>query len=148
MLKAAIIFFVLGVLSMIFGLLGLGGLSDDFGETILWVFFIFALMSFIGSVKIEKKNFHELKTIFIAVLTTTFLIGVYTNNIAYADENATTTKGKVKEIANDGARATKKTGRKIEDKTCEMINGKMKCAAKKVKHEIQNAADNVRDAAD
>lgn len=61
MLKAAFTFFILGILSMIFGLFGVGGISADLGETILWVFFIFALMSFIGSLKIERKNYHELQ---------------------------------------------------------------------------------------
>jgi hypothetical protein len=55
MLKAAITFFILGILSMVFGLLNVGGISVEFGEMILWVFFIFALMSFIGSMNIERK---------------------------------------------------------------------------------------------
>ncbi len=53
-----------------------------------------------------------------------------------------------KEVANDTARAAKKTTRAVKDKTCEMINGKMECAAQKVKHAAQNGADHVEDAID
>lgn len=56
MLRAAIIFFILGLLAMLFGTFGIFGLSTDMGEMILSVFFIFALMSFIGSAEIERKR--------------------------------------------------------------------------------------------
>ena len=64
---------------------------------------------------------------------------------AFADETVTET---VKEAANDTKRGAKKAARKVQDKTCEMVNGKMNCAVKKVKHSIQNGADNVEDAVD
>ena len=64
---------------------------------------------------------------------------------AIADE---TVKEKAKEIGNDAKRSAKSTGRAIKDKTCEMINGKMECAAQKVKHSLQNGADKVEDAVD
>lgn len=56
MLQAAIIFFVLGLLAMLLGVLGVAGLSIEFGEMLLSVFFIFALMSFIGSAEIERRK--------------------------------------------------------------------------------------------
>ena len=56
MLQAAITFFVLGLLAMLLGTLGVAGLSVEIGEMILSVFFIFALMSFIGSAEIERKK--------------------------------------------------------------------------------------------
>jgi hypothetical protein len=59
-----------------------------------------------------------------------------------------TTKADVKEAANDTARAAKKAGRKVKDEVCEMIDGKMKCVAKKIKHSAQNAGDKVEDALD
>jgi len=49
---------------------------------------------------------------------------------------------------NDTKRGVKKAARAAEDKTCELVNGKMECAAKKVKHSIQNGADKVEDAID
>lgn len=41
--------------------------------------------------------------------------------------------------------ATNKTVRKVEDKTCEMVNGKLECAGKKAKHKLQNAKDEAQD---
>lgn len=60
MLKAAITFFILGLLAMLFGAFGVLGLSTDMGEMILSVFFIFALMSFIGSAEIERKRHKDI----------------------------------------------------------------------------------------
>jgi uncharacterized protein YjbJ (UPF0337 family) len=57
-------------------------------------------------------------------------------------------KSKAKEVVSDMGRGTKKTGRAIKDKTCEMSNGKMECAAQKLKHSVQNAADQLEDAVD
>lgn len=53
-----------------------------------------------------------------------------------------------KELGNDTARAVKKAGREIEDKACEMVNGKLDCATKKIEHAAENAADKAKDLAD
>ncbi len=66
-------------------------------------------------------------------------------NFAQADQSM---KAKVKEAGNDAARATKQGVRDVKDKTCEMVNGKMECAAQKVKHKVQQGADKVEDAMD
>jgi hypothetical protein len=86
----------------------------------------------------------NLKTLF-TVLVTTTLIGAFTNHRAYADDSV---KKDVKEAGHDTKRAMKKAGRKVHDKTCEMVNGKMSCAGKKLKHGVQNAGDKVEDAVD
>lgn len=57
------------------------------------------------------------------------------------------TKDATKEAYEDTKKATKKAYRSAKDKTCEMVNGKMECAAKKAGHSIQNAADEVKDKA-
>lgn len=57
-------------------------------------------------------------------------------------------KTKASEAMNDTKRGVQKAGRAVKDKTCEMINGKMECAAQKAKHSIQNTADSVKDAID
>lgn len=64
-----------------------------------------------------------------------------------ASEAAGNAAAATKEAAQDTGKAIKKGGRAAADKTCEMINGKMECAAKKVKHKVQNAADEVKDKA-
>lgn len=52
------------------------------------------------------------------------------------------------EATSDIGRGFNKATRKVEDKTCEMVNGKAECAVKKTKHSIQNGADSVEDAID
>ena len=39
----------------------------------------------------------------------------------------------------------KKAYRDVKDQTCEWINGKLECAAEKVKHKIQNKTDEMKD---
>ena len=53
----------------------------------------------------------------------------------------------VKEGASDVSKGAKKAGRKIKDETCEMVNGKMECAAKKAGHKVENAVDEAKDKA-
>lgn len=55
---------------------------------------------------------------------------------------------KIKETISDSKRAVKQKGRDFEDRTCELVNGKMVCALKKVKHSAEKRADQVKDAAD
>lgn len=55
---------------------------------------------------------------------------------------------RTEEAVNDTGRGVKRASRKVQDETCEMVNGKMNCALKKTKHSIQNGADNVEDALD
>lgn len=61
---------------------------------------------------------------------------------------AETAKSKTEEVTGDAKRGVKSTVREVKDKTCEMVNGKMECAAQKVKHSIQNTSDKVEDAVD
>lgn len=64
---------------------------------------------------------------------------------SFAEESL---KSKAKEAGNDASRSVKKGTRAVKDKTCELVNGKMECAAQKVKHSLQNAGDKVEDAVD
>jgi len=56
------------------------------------------------------------------------------------------TKQKMEEAGRDTKRGAKKAWRGTKDKTCELVNGKMECAAKKAKHSMQNSADDIEDA--
>ena len=49
MLRAAIAFFVLGLVAILLGANGVGGLSLEIGTTLLFVFLILAVISFIAS---------------------------------------------------------------------------------------------------
>lgn len=65
--------------------------------------------------------------------------------VGFADD---TVGEKVEEAAKDTGRAVKKSARKVKDKSCEMVNGKMECAAKKAKHSAKNVGDKIEDATD
>ncbi len=51
-----------------------------------------------------------------------------------------------KETVHDVKKGTKKAARKVKDKTCELVDGKMSCAGKKLKHKAQNVGDDIDDA--
>jgi hypothetical protein len=61
-------------------------------------------------------------------------------------------EGNVSQTAKEGVSDVKKTVRKgvrkSKDKTCELVNGKMECAAKKLKHKAQNVGDDINDKMD
>lgn len=48
---------------------------------------------------------------------------------------------KIGAAGNKTADSVKSAVRKGEDKTCEMVNGKMSCIGKKIKHKMQDASD-------
>lgn len=60
-----------------------------------------------------------------------------------------TAESELKEDMKEGVEDTKKTARKetraLKDKTCELVNGKMECAGKKLKHRAQDLGDEVKD---
>lgn len=59
---------------------------------------------------------------------------------AHAEE---TVVEKAQTGANKAGDGMKKAYRGAKDKVCEMVNGKMECVAKKMKHKMQNAGDAV-----
>jgi uncharacterized membrane protein YtjA (UPF0391 family) len=55
MLRAAIAFFVLGLVAILLGANGFGGLSVEIGKTLLFVFLILAIVSFVASMVVGKR---------------------------------------------------------------------------------------------
>ena len=55
MIRAAIAFFVLAIIAFFLGASGIAGISMEIGRTLLVVFLILAVLSFIGSVVTGKK---------------------------------------------------------------------------------------------
>lgn len=49
MLRAALAFFVIGLVAMIFGVSGVAGMSVEIGQTLLYVFLVLAIISFLVS---------------------------------------------------------------------------------------------------
>lgn len=60
---------------------------------------------------------------------------------ASAGESTTEKVGNSVDKAGD---SVKRGYRKIKDKSCEMVNGKMECAAKKVGNKMRNATDSIK----
>lgn len=56
MIKAAIIFFIMGLTFFILGKQNELGVTVETGELLLLVFFIFALISFLAAILIEKVD--------------------------------------------------------------------------------------------
>jgi uncharacterized membrane protein YtjA (UPF0391 family) len=56
MLRAAIIFFVLALISILLGANGIAGLSMEIGKMLLTVFLVLAVISFVVSLITGKKQ--------------------------------------------------------------------------------------------
>jgi uncharacterized membrane protein YtjA (UPF0391 family) len=125
MLRAAIIFFALGIVSMFLGINNIAGLSIDIGKILLFVFLILSVVSLL--VGRSKRN----------ILMMMALLVVTGHNVR-AEENSIS--GTAKEVASDTRRAAENAVRVTKDKTCRMINGKMACAVQKAKHVMQKVA--------
>jgi hypothetical protein len=55
-----------------------------------------------------------------------------------------TTIEKAETGTNKATDKVKSSYRNVEDRACEMINGKMECAGKKIKHKIKNGSDEIK----
>lgn len=51
---------------------------------------------------------------------------------------------KVETTKNKAIDSAKKTYRKIDDKVCETVNGKVNCVTKKIKNKIKNTSDKAK----
>ena len=56
MLRAAITFFILGLVAYLFGAYGFAGVSIEVGKLLLVVFLVFALVSFLAGLTTGKSN--------------------------------------------------------------------------------------------
>ena len=55
MLRAALVFFALALIAILFGATGFAGVSMDIGKTLLIVFLILAVISFVASLITGKR---------------------------------------------------------------------------------------------
>jgi uncharacterized membrane protein YtjA (UPF0391 family) len=58
MLRAAIAFFVLALVAMLLGASGIAGMSVEIGRTLLFVFLILAIISFVASLITGRGSRH------------------------------------------------------------------------------------------
>lgn len=62
--------------------------------------------------------------------------------------HAETVTEKAKETATDVKKSVKKGAHRVQEKGCEMVNGKMKCLGDKLKNRGEEVKDEVKDMAD
>ncbi|MCM2349657.1 MAG: DUF1328 domain-containing protein [Bacteriovoracaceae bacterium] len=55
MLRAAIIFFVMGLLAFLSGLYGFAGVTIEVGKLLLVIFLVFSIISFVGGITTDKN---------------------------------------------------------------------------------------------
>ncbi len=60
---------------------------------------------------------------------------------AHAEES---TMEKLETQKNKAVDSTKSTYREAKDESCEMVNGKMQCLGKKIKHKAENLSDKAK----
>lgn len=56
MIRAAIAFFVLALIAVLFGAYGIAGISMELGKILLMVFLALAVLSFVGSLVSGKRT--------------------------------------------------------------------------------------------
>ena len=143
MFRAAIAFFVLALLAVLVGANGIAGISMEIGRLLLGIFLVLAILSLVVGL-VRGKDPKIIPVILVAMAFSAFAL-----EPAMAEQTA---GEKVDKAGRDIKRGTKKFARNVQDKTCEMVNGKMECVAKDAKHAVQNGADkavdSVKDAKD
>jgi uncharacterized membrane protein YtjA (UPF0391 family) len=129
MLKASIVFFCLGLLSIVLGANQMAGLSVEIGRILLGVFLVLTAISYLVTMISGKKLVTVVGVVALLCLSA---------NVSQADETVGT---KIKVAASDTKHAAKKAYRKVKDETCTLTKGKVECAADRVKHSVQNAVE-------
>ena len=76
------------------------------------------------------------------ILSTIVMASLFTFAPAIHAEETTMEKAETVKI--NAVDSTKKAYRTAKDEVCELVNGKMECVAKKLKHKAQNATDAVK----
>jgi uncharacterized membrane protein YtjA (UPF0391 family) len=56
MLRAAILFFVIALVAILFGATGFAGVSMEIGKTVLFVFLVLAVISFVASLVTGRNS--------------------------------------------------------------------------------------------
>ncbi|MGZ3652562.1 MAG: hypothetical protein ACXVB9_16390 [Bdellovibrionota bacterium] len=77
-------------------------------------------------------------------LTLITLAVLFTSQAAFAESEGAKVKEDTQQAWSNTKKLVKKESRKADDKACPYVNGKLDCAAKKVKHRAQNATDSMK----
>lgn len=61
MLRAAVAFFVIGLLALLFGAIGIAGVSLEIGKSILGIFIVLAVISFVFSLLGGRRSSRDIR---------------------------------------------------------------------------------------
>lgn len=110
MLRAAIVFFIIGLLAILFGANNLAGVSMELGRTLLFVFLVLAIISFIASLVSGRG-----RGIVGVMLASTLALGLAAAPFAHAEDfgnKAADATGDVKTQTKKSVRTAKRNVRK------------------------------------
>ncbi|MDZ4677463.1 MAG: DUF1328 domain-containing protein [Oligoflexia bacterium] len=139
MLRAAIAFFVIGLVAVLLGANNVAGVSMELGRMLLIVFLVLAVISFLVSLAQGRGGRGALGLALAIGLGFPLAFGVD----AIAEES---TGEKISGTAGDASVSVKKTGRKIARKTRNATgNGSVK---KDIKDGVNNTSDTIKNEAE
>ena len=140
MLRAAIGFFIIGLLAFAIGAGGVGGLSMDIGKTLLFVFLALAILSFLASMFTGRKPNLILVPMFLAGA-----LSISMFSTAHAEEStATKVENTVGDAKTDAKVNARKVRRHVRNKTG---NGSVVKDIKDVGHDAGDKMDNAAEKA-
>ncbi len=106
MLRAAIGFFVIGLVAFAIGASGIGGLSMEIGRILLFVFIALAILSFLASIFTGKKP----NLIWIPI----FFLGLFVSSMLSVAQAEESTKTKIQDEIGDVKTETKVNSRRLK----------------------------------
>ena len=134
MLRAAIVFFVIGLVAMLLGASGFAGLSVDIGRTLLFIFLVLAVLSFLVSLFTGRTSG-----------TLPAILLVFGLGALMVPEASQAVERTAASTVRDGSQETVRTGKKpyrtTKQRVCEKVDGEMVCAVNKVKDSVQRTFD-------
>jgi uncharacterized membrane protein YtjA (UPF0391 family) len=136
MLRAAIAFFVIALLAMVLGANNVAGISMELGRTLLIVFVVLAIISFLISLAGGRRS---------GVLGLMLALGLGFTALHMPKAQAETAGAKVNDTANDAKTTTKKVARNTKRQVRDATGNHS--ATKDAKDSINNGADDVSNSA-
>jgi uncharacterized membrane protein YtjA (UPF0391 family) len=135
MLRAAIAFFVIGLVAVLLGANNIAGVSMEVGRMLLIVFLVLAVISFLVSLAQGRSG----RGVLGLILALSFGLPIAHTSTASAEE---TTGEKISGKAGDAKVEAKKLGRKIARKTRNATGHHS--TKKDVKDDLNNAGDEIK----
>lgn len=132
MLRAAIAFFVIGLVAMLLGATGFGGLSVEIGRTLLFVFLVLAVLSFLVSL-FTGRSARTLPAVLLALGLGGLLAAPQVSSAVQSSAKMAQT--------HDSSKVGDSRYRTTKERVCEKVDGETVCSVKRVKDSVQRTFD-------